>query len=217
MAEASGREMVIYQDPGGEIRVDVRLEHETVWLSLGQLAELFGRDKSVISRHLRNVFASRTGADGNRCKKCNGSTGGRPGSSCDHVARIDRRVRAGFSYPALTRMVRFAEWMTDERILATLSRELSWSHFMELLPIKEPLAREFYAEIEPVPTDSGGRKAEPELDRLSNILKSFNEQFGTLFTDTDRVAKRIRDDIAPQVAADAAYRKAQIGYLRFTK
>lgn len=54
---------------------------------------------------------------------------------------------AGFTYPALTRMVRFAEWMIDERILATLSQELSWSHFMELLPIKEPLARDFYAEM----------------------------------------------------------------------
>lgn len=58
MAEASGGEVVVYEDPGGEIRVDVRLEHEAVWLSLGQLAELFGRDKSVISRHLHNVFAS---------------------------------------------------------------------------------------------------------------------------------------------------------------
>ncbi|MDZ4755331.1 MAG: type I restriction endonuclease subunit R, partial [Phycisphaerae bacterium] len=65
------------------------------------------------------------------------------------------------------------------------------------------------AEIEPVPTDASGRKAEPELDRLSNILKTFNEQFGTLFGDTDRVAKRIRDDIAPKVAADAAYRNAK--------
>jgi len=65
------------------------------------------------------------------------------------------------------------------------------------------------AEIEPVPTDAGGRKSEPELDRLSNILKSFNEQFGTLFTDTDRVAKRIRDDIAPKVAADTAYQNAK--------
>jgi len=65
------------------------------------------------------------------------------------------------------------------------------------------------AEIEPVPTDAGGRKSEPELDRLSNILKTFNEQFGTLFTDTDRVAKRIREDIAPQVAADAAYQNAK--------
>ncbi len=45
------------------------------------------------------------------------------------------------------------------------------------------------AEIEPVPTDAGGRKPEPELDRLSNILKTFNEQFGTLFTDADRVAQ----------------------------
>ncbi len=65
------------------------------------------------------------------------------------------------------------------------------------------------AEIEPVPTDAGGLKSEPELDRLSNILKAFNDQFGTLFTDRDRVVKRIRDDIAPQVAADAAYRNAK--------
>jgi type I restriction enzyme R subunit len=65
------------------------------------------------------------------------------------------------------------------------------------------------AEIEPVPTDTHGHKPEPELDRLSNILKTFNEQFSTLFTDTDRVAKRIRDDIAPKVAADAAYQNAK--------
>ena len=54
---------------------------------------------------------------------------------------------AGFSYTALTRMARFAEWITDERILASLSQELSWSHFVELLPIKDPLARDFYAEM----------------------------------------------------------------------
>lgn len=65
------------------------------------------------------------------------------------------------------------------------------------------------AEIEPVPTEAGGRKPEPELDRLSNILNTFNEQFGTLFTDTDRVAKRIREDIAPKVAADASYKNAR--------
>jgi type I restriction enzyme, R subunit len=65
------------------------------------------------------------------------------------------------------------------------------------------------AEIEPVPTEGGGHKTEPEMDRLSNILKAFNEQFGTLFTDSDRVAKRIRDDIAPKVAADAAYQNAK--------
>ena len=43
--------IIIYE--GAEARVEVRLERETVWLSLQQLAELFGRDKSVISRHLK--------------------------------------------------------------------------------------------------------------------------------------------------------------------
>ena len=65
------------------------------------------------------------------------------------------------------------------------------------------------SEIQPVPTDVHGHKPEPEIDRLSNILKTFNEQFGTLFTDTDRVAKRIRDDIAPKVAADEVYKNAK--------
>jgi type I restriction enzyme R subunit len=65
------------------------------------------------------------------------------------------------------------------------------------------------AEIEPAPADAGGRQHEPELDRLSNILQSFNEHFGTLFTDGDRVAQRIRDDIAPKVAADVAYQNAK--------
>jgi type I restriction enzyme R subunit len=65
------------------------------------------------------------------------------------------------------------------------------------------------AEIEPVTVEGGGHKSEPELDRLSNILKTFNEKFGTLFGDGDRVAKRIRDDIAPKVAADSAYRNAK--------
>ena len=65
------------------------------------------------------------------------------------------------------------------------------------------------AEIEPVPTTGGGRKSDPEMDRLSNILKMFNEHFGTLFTDADRVANRIKDDVAPKVAADRAYQNAK--------
>ena len=65
------------------------------------------------------------------------------------------------------------------------------------------------AEIDPVPMDGEGHKPQPELDRLSNILKIFNDQFGTLFGDGDRVMKRIRDDIAPKVAADLAYKNAK--------
>ncbi|HOX15218.1 MAG TPA: type I restriction endonuclease [Smithellaceae bacterium] len=65
------------------------------------------------------------------------------------------------------------------------------------------------AEIEPVPMEAEGHKKVAELDYLSNILKTFNEQFGTLFTDADRVVKRIREDIAPKVAADTAYKNAK--------
>lgn len=65
------------------------------------------------------------------------------------------------------------------------------------------------AEIGPVPMEHGGGKRESELDRLSNILKAFNENFGTLFTDADRVVKRIREDIAPKVAADPSYQNAK--------
>ncbi len=65
------------------------------------------------------------------------------------------------------------------------------------------------SEIEPVPTEAGGGKPEPELDRLSNILTKFNEQFGTLFSDGDRIIKRIKNDIAPKVAADSAFKNAR--------
>ena len=67
------------------------------------------------------------------------------------------------------------------------------------------------AEIEPVPTSAGGLKAEPELDRLSNILKAFNDQFGNLpWADTDRVHRLITEEIPAQVAADTAYQNAML-------
>ena len=66
------------------------------------------------------------------------------------------------------------------------------------------------AEIEPVPTSGGGSKPEPELDRLSNILKTFNDQFGNIpWADTDRVHKLITEDIPSRVAADTAYQNAK--------
>lgn len=54
---------------------------------------------------------------------------------------------SGYSYSALTRMVKFVEAFPAVQIIATLSQTLSWSHFCELLPLKDPLQREFYAEL----------------------------------------------------------------------
>lgn len=50
-------EILIYQTEDGQTRVDAVLKDETVWLSLNQMADLFQRDKSTISRHIKNVFA----------------------------------------------------------------------------------------------------------------------------------------------------------------
>lgn len=49
-------QIIIYQAADGQTSIDVKLENDTIWLSLSQLATLFGRDKSVISRHLKNIF-----------------------------------------------------------------------------------------------------------------------------------------------------------------
>ena len=49
-------EIALYEAPDGQVRLDVRLEQETVWLTQAQMAELFGRERSVITRHLNNVF-----------------------------------------------------------------------------------------------------------------------------------------------------------------
>ncbi|HEX4947704.1 MAG TPA: PDDEXK nuclease domain-containing protein [Blastocatellia bacterium] len=53
----------------------------------------------------------------------------------------------GFSNKNLFRMIRFAEYFPAEQIVSTLSAQLSWSHFIEILPVKEDLARQFYAEM----------------------------------------------------------------------
>ena len=53
--EPAGNQIVVYQ-PNETVRLDVRLENETVWLTQAQLCELFQRDVSVISRHIKNIF-----------------------------------------------------------------------------------------------------------------------------------------------------------------
>jgi type I restriction enzyme, R subunit len=66
------------------------------------------------------------------------------------------------------------------------------------------------AEIGPAPTSGGGRRPEPELDRPSSILQTFNEQFGDIdWQDKDRVRRLITEDISEKVAADKPYRNAQ--------
>jgi hypothetical protein len=51
-----GGEVVLYEAPDGQIRLDVRLEQDTVWLTQAQMAELFGKNVRTVSEHIRNIF-----------------------------------------------------------------------------------------------------------------------------------------------------------------
>ena len=65
------------------------------------------------------------------------------------------------------------------------------------------------AELGPVPTQGGGRKPEPELDQLTNILRTFNDLFGNIdWKDADKIRKVIVEEIPGKVAADSAYQNA---------
>ena len=57
MSEQSQSGMIIYQTEDGLTKIDVAFENDTVWLSLEQMAELFQRDRTVIGRHIKNVFS----------------------------------------------------------------------------------------------------------------------------------------------------------------
>jgi type I restriction enzyme R subunit len=65
------------------------------------------------------------------------------------------------------------------------------------------------AEIGPIPTSGGGHLPEPELDRLSNIVRAFNDQFGNIdWKDADKIRKIIAEEIPVKVAADKKYQNA---------
>lgn len=54
--ETNNSQLLIYQAPDGNMSIDVTVQNDTVWLSQGQMAELFDKDQSVIARHISNVF-----------------------------------------------------------------------------------------------------------------------------------------------------------------
>ena len=66
------------------------------------------------------------------------------------------------------------------------------------------------AEIGPVPTEGGGQKPEPEMDRLSNIVRDFNDRFGNIeWKDQDKIEKVIAEELPMKVAGDKAYQNAR--------
>ena len=59
MAMGNNSEIIIYQTVDGLTKIDVRMEGETLWLTQAQIAQLFGRERSVITKHISNIFADK--------------------------------------------------------------------------------------------------------------------------------------------------------------
>lgn len=105
------------------------------------------------------------------------------------LATVSRELTAefgrGFSYATVNRAIQFSELFPDPEIVSTLSTQLSWSHFMELLPIKEPLARDFYA----------------EMCRIEHWnVRTLRQKVGSMLYQRTALAKRPRSIIAAEIS-----------------
>ena len=108
-----GGEVIVYEAPDGEVQVDVRFGRETAWLTRQQMAELFGRDRSVVTRHIRNAFRERELDPKATCARFAQvqSEGGRTVSrEVDHY-NLDVIISVGYRVKSL-RGTQFRQWAT---------------------------------------------------------------------------------------------------------
>jgi predicted nuclease of restriction endonuclease-like (RecB) superfamily len=117
------------------------------------------------------------------------------------VSTLSRQLTAefgrGFSRSSLSRMVSLAEQFPNEQIVATLMQQLSWSHFLQLLPIDDPLKREFYAELCRVERWSV-RTLRTKIDRLLYERTAVSKQ-PELVVKRDLAALREEDRLSPDL------------------
>ena len=96
-ADTPGGEIVVYEAPDGEVRVDVRLERETVWLSQKQMAELFDTSTDNVGLHLKNIYAEgELGKEGN-VQNLHIASSENPVAVCSSVGIISRRNGCRFA------------------------------------------------------------------------------------------------------------------------
>jgi len=128
----NGKQIEIYQTESGDIRVDVQFERETVWLAQAQMAELFGRDVSVISRHIRNAMDEGEVSEKSNLQKMQIANSDRPVSFYD----LDVVISVGYRVKS-QQGVQFRRWATArlrEHLTHgwTLSRQRMASNAREL-------------------------------------------------------------------------------------
>jgi hypothetical protein len=94
--EGSLGDVVLYESNGEGVRLEVRLERETVWLTQAQIAELFQRDRTVVTRHIANVFDEGELDEESNVQKMHIAFADRPTAlySLDVVVSVGYRVKS---------------------------------------------------------------------------------------------------------------------------
>ena len=106
-------QVAVYEAPDGQVQVDVRLERDTVWLTQSQMAELFDRDRSVVSRHIRNAFREGEldrGATSAKFAQVQNEAGRSVGRDVEHF-NLDVIISVGYRVKSL-RGTQFRMWAT---------------------------------------------------------------------------------------------------------
>lgn len=109
MTEPSkNQQIAIYQSEDGGIRIEVQLEQDTVWLNQAQMVELFGRDQSVISRHIANAVKEKEVSEKSNMQKMHIANSDKPVSFYD----LDVVISVGYRIKS-KQGVQFRRWATD--------------------------------------------------------------------------------------------------------
>jgi prophage maintenance system killer protein len=104
----SNEQIAIYQTEDGQVQLEVALEQDTVWLSQAQMVELFGRDQSVVSRHIRNAIAEGEVVEKSNMQKMHIANSDRPVAFYD----LDVVISVGYRIKS-ERGVQFRRWATN--------------------------------------------------------------------------------------------------------
>jgi hypothetical protein len=107
MADQGSKEIIVFKSQDGEARIEVTTDYDTVWLSKEQMAQLFDRDRSVISRHIANIFNEGELEQKSNVQKMHISGADKPVEffNLDVIISVGYRVKSG-------RGVEFRQWAT---------------------------------------------------------------------------------------------------------
>jgi len=115
--------------------------------------------------------------------------GGRAAYGKRILATVSQELTAeygeGFTLRSLYRFIQFSQLFPDEGIVSTLSTQLSWSHFMEIFPIRDPLARDFYAEM-------------CRIERWD--VRTFRQKIGGMLYERTALSKNTKAVISSEIA-----------------